>query len=527
MIQKVGSMGENYFNYLCGSEGINCNKSSEDMAGWDYILDFPFDNNKSSSDTAKGPIECKVQIKSTTKDRKHSQVKLSNLLRFCKTPLPSFFVFIEFGESKTPQELFLVHFDNELIEKSLACIRNAEQVKKKKSLNNSSMRINYCDTHKIPYVSGEELKKAIEKFIPNGMADYSERKIKFTENVGIDFGLGIMKFKTVGKNSLINIIEASLGYDKEIEIEDVVISEERFGIELATPKHEVDKAFLKISPNENFMDVVLEFRDNKYSSPINFPAKAYFPAIRDLPHELMRMRISTVFFDLMIGVGDKASTYRLTMGKEQHYLYDLYNQAKLFNWLCFEKKELFLDIQIKQNRNISESLTIKPTKNEIHTHADAWKKEMENIEKLKWIASRFGFDKTLKLTINETFANRSKINQFYHIYHIHLTDIKFNFSLIEEYENYDASKKHCTTYLFQMQLGCMLIVTIITLQGISKKIKDNDYQLVIEKRVIEKELICDSDKLAFESYIKEEMNTIRKKYIKEGFLVIGNDSKLN
>ncbi|MBK0094848.1 hypothetical protein IBT49_02595 [Erwinia sp. S63] len=170
MAQKIGTMGESYFKFLCASENINCNKSEEDMAGWDYILDFPLENTPSGSDTAKGPIECKVQIKSTTKERKFSAVKLSNLLRFCKSPLPTFFLFLEFGNKKEPQSLYLVHFDESLIEETLRKVRAAEQGKKKKKLHSSTMRISYDSTYKLAGVTGVELKKSIEEFILDGMS---------------------------------------------------------------------------------------------------------------------------------------------------------------------------------------------------------------------------------------------------------------------------------------------------------------------------------------------------------------------
>lgn len=524
MAQKTGTMGESYFKFLCASENINCNKSEEDMAGWDYILDFPFENNHTSSDTAQGPIESKVQIKSTTTNRRFSQVKLSNLLRFCKSPLPTFFLFMEFGTSKDPQDLFLVHFDEALIKDSLTKIRQAEQGKNKKKLNNSSMKISYSDKHRLNSVSGLELKKMIEKFIPKGMSNYSLQKIKFTESVGFESGTGVLKFSTMDEESVINMIEACLGYDKEVDVTDVIINEQRFGIELATPLHKSPKATLKIAPLDTSLDVIVKFRDNKYSASIDFPAKTFIPPIYDLPEKFFKIRLKTAFLDIMIGIGERASTYQLTMGSEKHLLADLHNQTKLLKWMCIEKKEILVDMVLLNKPEISTSFLITPSKEDVHSGNDEWKNEIDNIEKIVWLASTFKISNNLRVSISETYSQRDKVSALYNLYHTELNEIIFKFSLKDGYKDGDNNKVHSTTYVFSLKLGGALMVTIVTLQGSSKKVENDEYSLTIEKRIIEKELICFDDESEFAKHIDNEFYLINKKYHDLGFIVIKNDS---
>ncbi|MGC6386664.1 hypothetical protein ACMV8I_03235 [Ewingella sp. S1.OA.A_B6] len=494
------------------------------MAGWDYILDFPFESGCASSDTAQGPIESKVQIKSTTKNRRFSPVKLSNLLRFCKSPLPTFFLFMEFGTSKNPQDLFLVHFDNALIKESLTKIRQAEQGGGKKKLNNSSMRISYNDSHKLNSISGLDLKKMIEKYIPKGMSDYSLEKIKFTESVGFESGSGVIKFSTADEKSVIGMIEACLGYDKEVEVIDVIINEERFGIELASPLHKAPKATLKISPTDSSMSVNVKFREDKYSASIDFPAKIYIPPIPNLPEKFFRIRLKTAFLDIMIGMGERASTYQLTMGPEKHLLQDLYNQAKLLSWICIEKREILVDIQLENKPEVSATFLITPTKDGEPSGSDEWRNEVDNIERIVWIASKIKISSNLRISISEAHANREHVLKFYYLYHTRLDEIIFKFSVDGGYKELDAKKKHSTTYTFGLKLGGVLMVTIVTLQGFAKEVESNGYSLVIDKKIIEKELVCFDDETEFKEHIKNEVYLINKKYHDLDFLIVNNQS---
>ncbi len=51
---QIGAKGEARFQELCEDAGLVCNKSSRDMTGWDYIVEFAFPHDsKSPLDSAK------------------------------------------------------------------------------------------------------------------------------------------------------------------------------------------------------------------------------------------------------------------------------------------------------------------------------------------------------------------------------------------------------------------------------------------------------------------------------------------
>lgn len=525
MAQNLGSMGEKFFNFLCSSENINCNPSQEDMAGWDYILDFPLAANKKGSDVAAPPIECKIQIKSTTKTRKYSDIKLSNLLRFCKSPLPNFILFIEFDDKKTPQRLYLVHFDDFLIKKSLIAIRKAEQSKIKKKINNSVLRITYDNSHLLPSVDGRALKERIESYIPEGLDKYALDKIKYSNSVGFETGSGVFKFSTKDEESFISLIEASIGIDKEIEISDVTINESRFGIELASPLREIKKAKIKIIPSSNYIDIKVRFRQEKYGFPIEFPAQAYIPTIPDIPQNLFRVRIKTAFFEFIIRLGDRASTYQMIHDEGKHSLESLMSQIKILNWMCFEKRKLFVDFISEIKPELTSSLIITPSTHDTHSKENEWKEAERSIERIIWIATRFKLESHIRLTVNEVFLHNEKAQGFYNVYNMDLSEVSLTYSGGSEYNEKLCVKLHTITFAYHLYIGGALMVTIVSFQGYPIKNENNEYSIPILERIIEKEMLSLDKDNDFLSHVRDEINLINKKYKENGLIVVKNSDE--
>ncbi|WP_419963887.1 hypothetical protein [Pantoea vagans] len=522
MAQNLGVMGETYFNYLCSSENINCNKSVEDMAGWDYILDFPLNVESQSSDTAAPPIECKFQIKATTKRRRYWDIKLTNLLRFCKTPLPSFILFMEFDEGKEPERLYLVHFDKELVKRALIAIRTIEQGDTNKKLNSSSMKIKYDESHRLESIDGATLKKKIESFIPSGLGSYSIDKINYANDVGYESGTGILRFSTNDEASFIKMIEASIGLDREIDVSDVVLSSDRFGISLASPLHETKNAILKILPHSNSFDINIRFRDDRFSSPLEFTAKAFYPSIPNLPTNLFRMRIKTAFFELILGFGERASTYEFIMDDGKHSLRDLESQAKLLNWICFDKKKLIVDFISKERPELKNSLMIKPALDEIHSGGGEWIELMNTLEKLIWICNKFSLEPLMRLSINEIHFKEKEISNLYNAHQVKVEDIKFTFASNGDYEDDNLQRMHSTTLPIYLNIAGATMVSIITIQGRAMKNDVDKYALTIENVIYEKNIVSFEDGNEFSQHVESEISELNRRYAEQEMLVINS-----
>src|SRR4051812_46018123 len=116
--RHLGRLGETTLEQWCAQVGISANRAHEDRTGWDFLLEFPRVHAAASMplDKAHEPWQCLVQVKATDGARKSRAVKLSNWLRLTKTPLPSFFLILEFDGGNSCTAAYLVHLDKAWVE---------------------------------------------------------------------------------------------------------------------------------------------------------------------------------------------------------------------------------------------------------------------------------------------------------------------------------------------------------------------------------------------------------------------------
>ena len=519
-MQNLGRMGETYFNTICASEGITCNESHEDRAGWDYTLDFPAKfAGVNSADMIPAPIECKVQVKSTNKNNKFCAVTLINLLRFAKSTLPTFFIFIEYNNKRVPESLYLVHFDEEWIGKTLKRVRQVSQEQGSKKLNKTTMRISYNDCNKLPHVDGRDLKKSIQHFIPNGMDDYAMKKSSFAKTVGFEAGQGQMTFSTEDQSALLAMIESSLGVSKPIPVKNVRLSESRFGIELKQPLLEMSEGTLQISPGENYRDVEVRFKKSKYGSYLIFPCKLYFSPLNLLASkEFQRFRLESDFFDFMFGFGRTNSTYRFNIDK-QYKIQDLKDRVELISWLWKQEGvvsvELILDKDHDKIANFDWDV-----KDAANTNGTDWALELLNIEKTQTVLKQFKVDNVLKVWAQEVSEKKEKIKRFSEVYSKKADEIIINFDVDEEYDNKFLPLTHCIVHVFSLNIGGVWMCSIVTLLGTAERLPDGQRRLNIHEKIIEKEFSALQDDEGFTDHIKGEVLSVKKKHYDDGCLLI-------
>jgi len=211
-LRGLGRMGELAFLYWCENVEISANKSNPDKTGWDIHLEFPWKTDTSMPrDMWPAPIESRIQVKSTDKQEKKCAITLSNLHRLIKTPLPTFYCFIEFDGLDSPQAAYLVHVDKAIIERTLKRIRELEASGEGHLLNKKTITINYGDEHKLDRPDGHSLKPKIMSYVPQGMAKYTEEKNKLLKTLGFEEGSAQLTVKLSGKQSIEEIGTYSRG----------------------------------------------------------------------------------------------------------------------------------------------------------------------------------------------------------------------------------------------------------------------------------------------------------------------------
>lgn len=102
-MRDLGQMGENSVQLWCSQVGLTANGSRIDKTGWDFVIEFPFQNFIGPARVHEAAIECKVQVKATDNRDRKWQIKLSNLRRLITAPMPAFILILEFDGKKAAQ----------------------------------------------------------------------------------------------------------------------------------------------------------------------------------------------------------------------------------------------------------------------------------------------------------------------------------------------------------------------------------------------------------------------------------------
>jgi hypothetical protein len=297
---NLGPLGETEFTKLCLQVDLTIHKSQMDRTGWDFLVEFPWKpDNLSPQDILPAPLECKIQVKSTNEQRKRESITLSNLHRLIKAKIPAFYCFIEFDGKPEPQAIYLVHVGKEIIEKTLRRIRELENKDNGYQLNKHTLDITYGDADRLADITGQSLKHEIEKHIPEGMGKYIENKNQLLKTLGFEDGRYQFNFTLASDDPIRDILDLSLGIRKELDIDNSIIHDKRFGILSKTPYIERYGGILslKVEP----LEAELKFKEYKFSPGISFPANLYISPFNEfIPQERIKLRVESRFFEFII-----------------------------------------------------------------------------------------------------------------------------------------------------------------------------------------------------------------------------------
>lgn len=298
---SVGGLGETQFKLICESAGIVANPSTTDAYGWDFNLEFP---NKpiNNSMVIDPPLECKVQVKSTRGKSKKVNVKLSNLKRMALYPLPCFFFFIEYNHT-TPVNAYLLHLDDEWIEKILRRVTEASHGKnaKPEQLHKITMSVRYDTCLEINLSDPDAIKQKIESFVNGGVEQYVAQKLELLSKLGFEEGAGEVSFNVEGGSQVEKLIDMTLGLDSHVEVSDVIGHFKRFGVNSDVPFIEEAGGTMKIHPNDKGKELIVLFKTHSHDPGVEFTAHLLNSSMNHVvSHEMVKTKIYTEFFDIYI-----------------------------------------------------------------------------------------------------------------------------------------------------------------------------------------------------------------------------------
>jgi hypothetical protein len=314
--RNLGKMGEQTLGLWAGQRGIIANKADQDEAGWDFRLDFPLPDYATEQiqlpfDREPFPLQCAIQVKATDGRAGKKSVKLDNWLRMVKNPLPTFFLVLEFDGQDTCQRAFLVHIGEHYIASTLGRLRKAS-AEGRTDLHKMEMQFTYGADDALATLDGYGLGQAIWKHVGERPEEYAQRKINLTQSVGYDELSHTFTFKlnlpvTNIEDAYDHLVDFHLGLIPSIEMSNLEIRDERFGIPSPEPIEAIEESGrLEIAKHESIGTATVKLRTIDGKAQSRSLAETYIARglNRVVSKEFLKVRFALPFVDLVVGLYD-------------------------------------------------------------------------------------------------------------------------------------------------------------------------------------------------------------------------------
>lgn len=141
---ELREIGESNFKLFCDRAGLVCNKSSRDVTGWDFLVEFPL---SASGDGVlldqRSKTTCHVQLKTTFGGgESRISVRLSAAELLAKNIAPAMIVVFLLRPSGDGITGYLIHLLDEELAQILKLLRSA-QANQKLAINRASITFDY------------------------------------------------------------------------------------------------------------------------------------------------------------------------------------------------------------------------------------------------------------------------------------------------------------------------------------------------------------------------------------------------
>ncbi|HCR4042791.1 TPA: hypothetical protein OOF41_000944 [Citrobacter freundii] len=512
-MRDIGRMGENVFEYNCNSVGLVANGSKIDKTGWDFFVEFPLESSGIRNfDQVKTPLSCRVQVKATDNRDKKISIKMSNLLTLAKSHTPAFIYFIEFDNTISPQNSYLVHLDSKLIDNILQKARKLSVTDCNPKLNKKTMTIHYNkDHHKLKDTTGESLKTALINSIGEDYDTYVKNKIKHLKKTGYEDGAASISFKLDSEENLQNLIESTLGGREKIRVSDFSVTETRFGIKSSTPTIFHNSGTISFGDIAPLTEGKISFHESKFASPLVFKCKLYnSPFNFCVPKENIKLKIESDFFTITIGIFSGKAKYSFSFDSLTMPLYNFKDAFKLMELICSGNKKIIATTNFD---NVPElSLNINCNNSNVNL-----KNNISAVGDMLYIAEKFHIPKETETTIDYIIQKNKELKQLVQLMQAKASDINLGFTLDTDTTNIDNSPL-CVIYSYEDFVLERWITYVVSLEGTAHIDQDGKVKLMVTDKRTEKELSL-LNKLSAEDF-KELMDEVCQSHQNKKIVII-------
>jgi hypothetical protein len=187
---RIGRIGERQFELLCERAGLFCNKSTVDIMGWDFIVEFPMGSGGQSS----LPLDrrqtnaARVQLKSTLgRTGNRIRLSLSAIDRLAKDPQPALIIVFRMRADGEIQSAYLVHLIGNELARVLKRLRLAE-ARKARDINHVDISYDYEKVGQRFEPTAADLSAALSAACGQDPGAYTAEKQRQLDELGYENG---------------------------------------------------------------------------------------------------------------------------------------------------------------------------------------------------------------------------------------------------------------------------------------------------------------------------------------------------
>lgn len=530
--RKVGNIGQGDFIKLCADAGLACGTSQgDDYAGWDFFVDFPLKQHESILiDGDDRAIECKVQVKSSDNKNKSVQVKLSNLKRFCDSTVPCFFFIAEYNGNINPDNIYLVHTDDNLIFKILKRLRE-NQAGDKLPLNHLTMNIPYGKNDEIQEFSGKALKEKIEFYVNEGMKNYVKRKENQLKTLGYEKSNYEMKFEIHSNHDLISLARASLGYSEKINIKNIVSWDKRFNIKLLQEELTQGKAIIEILDVKPITtgEVVFESAGETVSFPCDYYISPFSKKSANTP--VLRAKCDNI--DILFNNDNIGTKVTFLEPDKVIGIFEMRDVLLTIKMLFLEESPVSLKLKRNDGKS-SIPFNIGRSDKQNNNSKEELLLSILSIESLISFATKNRLESKIKLSMNALKNNSANITAIYFFLNKN-DDVESEMPSINiksegDEISFDINKNMCVVFAISLSFESIFLSFIFSAQGFMKEYDGcyilDKYKLIYEKIITGNDRIATFEELEKSTDLICDENILKNAYVFNsinGKIIINND----
>ncbi len=505
-MRDLGALGELAFASWCAQVGLIANGSKIDKTGWDFFVEFPISQNLTPNELHKSAINSKIQVKASDKQDRKWQITLSNLRQMATAQIPTFYVFLEFDNKNDVQKAFIVHMDNDLVYKVLKKIHQIEQSVKENNLNNRKMTLHYDESHELKLLNGENLKESLLAYIGEDYSKYIKQKSQFLETCGFEDGYGIIQFSLNGEESIKKIIDVSLGLEEELDIENLVSIEQRFGIPSKKPELELQNAKLKlgiVAPKKGR----IKFKEDKLSSGLVFDIDFYIsPFSFNEFRKYSKFRVVGDFFNMAFEPYEGKCEYTFNLGDCRRLeIKKLKDSINLINLMSKDKYSAIIELELE---NVEDILSFNFTSKYVERNLEIFN---ELLNKVLQIYHHIQIYDEISTSLKELYYYKQEIELF-HTLITKTNECDFRLEFLVDANNNFKSDQVVHISVIACHLGSHTIGTILSAFGKPRVVSEDKYSLEYPRIELERFFILTSKDKSINENIQQEIDKLSLKY---------------